>query len=56
MRVQFKLWPGQGPLIENSFRQRLVDALKQLDPAYADWMVVVTYRAIGLPGRENVSI
>jgi small conductance mechanosensitive channel len=56
MRVQFKLWPGQGPLIENSFRQRLVDALKQLDPGYADWMVVVTYRATGLPGRESVSI
>jgi small conductance mechanosensitive channel len=56
MRVQFKLWPGQGPLIENSFRQRLVDALKQIEPGYADWMVVVTYRATGLPGRENVSI
>jgi small conductance mechanosensitive channel len=56
MRVQFKLWPGQGPLIENSFRQRLVDALKQLDPGYADWMVIITYRAIGLPGRDSVSI
>lgn len=56
LRVQFKLWPGQGPLIENAFRQRLVDTLKQQDPAYADWMVVITYRAIGLPGRDSASI
>jgi small conductance mechanosensitive channel len=52
LRVQFKIWPGQGPLIENTFRQRVIDALKQLDPNYADWMVVVTYRAIDLGGTD----
>ena len=55
LRVQFKIWPGQGPLIETTFRQRITDALKRIDPAYADWMVVVTYRAIDLTGN-SVSI
>lgn len=55
IRVSFKIWPGQGPLIETAFRQRVIDALKQVDPNYADWMVVVTYRAIDL-AENNVSI
>jgi small-conductance mechanosensitive channel len=55
VRVEFKLWPGQGALIETTFRQRLVTLLKQLDPNYADWMVVVTYRATDL-AQANVSI
>lgn len=48
LRVQFEIWPGQGPLIETTFRQRVIDALKFIDPNYADWMVVVTYRAVNL--------
>jgi small conductance mechanosensitive channel len=55
VRVQFKIWPGQGPLIETTFKQRVTEAMKRLDPNYADWMVVVTYRAIDLAGT-NVSI
>jgi len=55
VRVDFKLWPGQGALIETTFRQRLVTLLKQFDPNYADWMVVVTYRATDL-AQANVSI
>jgi len=55
VRVEFKLWPGQGALIETTFRQRLVTLLKQFDPNYADWMVVVTYRATDL-AQANVSI
>jgi moderate conductance mechanosensitive channel len=55
VRVDFKLWPGQGALIETTFRQRIFNALKQVDPNYADWMVVVTYRAIDLAG-EDISI
>lgn len=46
MRVEFKIWSGQGPLIETTFKMRCVDALKPIEPAYADWMVVVTYRSI----------
>lgn len=56
LRVEFKLWPGQGALIETQFRQRVVDALKQIDPNYADWMVVVTYRSAGLSLDSGVSI
>ena len=48
IRVEFKIWPGQGALIENTFRQRVVQAVKEVEPNYADWMVVVTYRATGL--------
>jgi small conductance mechanosensitive channel len=55
VRIDFKIWPGQGALIETTFRQRLTTALKQFDPTYADWMVVVAYRAIDL-AQQNVSI
>ena len=44
-RVHFRIWPGQGGLIETTFRQEAVRAMKALDPTYADWQVPVTYRA-----------
>jgi moderate conductance mechanosensitive channel len=54
LRVQFKIWPGQGTLIENTFRQQINYAMKQFDPNYADWMVTVTYRTIKKsPVRSN---
>jgi moderate conductance mechanosensitive channel len=46
LRVQFKIWPGQGTLIETTFRQQISSAMKAFDPNYADWMVTVTYRTI----------
>jgi small conductance mechanosensitive channel len=55
VRVDFRVWPGQAALIENTFRQRIISALKQFDPNYADWMVPITYRAIDLI-EKNVSI
>jgi moderate conductance mechanosensitive channel len=45
-RVHFKIWPGQFGLIETTFRQRVISAMKAFDPNYADWQVPVTYRAI----------
>ncbi len=45
LRVQFRVWPGQ-TLIETAFRPQMVSAMKVLDPNYADWMVLVTYRSI----------
>jgi small conductance mechanosensitive channel len=48
-RVHFKIWPGQGGLIETTFRQEAVQAMKALDPTYADWQVPVTYRAAAAP-------
>lgn len=45
LRLKFRLWPGQGALLETAFKQRLLAALKAKVPDYADWMVTVTYRA-----------
>ncbi len=46
LRVHFKIWPGQGSLIETTFRQQMVRAMKAFDLNYADWQVPVTYRAM----------
>ena len=46
VRVHFKIWPGQGNLIETTFRQQIVSAMKTFSPNYADWQVPVTYRAM----------
>lgn len=46
LRVHFKIWPGQGSLIETTFRQQMVRAMKTLQSDYADWQVAVTYRAM----------
>jgi small conductance mechanosensitive channel len=45
VRVHFKIWPGQGNLIENTFRQEVVKAMLLFDRNYAAWQVPVTYRA-----------
>jgi small conductance mechanosensitive channel len=45
-RVHFKIWPGQGSLIETTFRQQMVSAMKIFNPNYTDWQVAVTYRAM----------
>jgi len=46
LRVHFKIWPGQGNLIETTFRQQMVSAMKAFRPEFADWQVAVTYRAM----------
>jgi small conductance mechanosensitive channel len=45
-RIHFKILPGQGGLIEKTFRLRVVSAMKAFDPNYAEWQVPVTYRAL----------
>jgi moderate conductance mechanosensitive channel len=45
LRTRFRIWPGQQSLVETALRQRTIAAMKELDPAFADWMVTVTYRA-----------
>lgn len=52
LRVRLVIWPGQGTLIETAFRQQILRAMKALDPDYADWQVVVTYRASAGPVPE----
>ena len=44
LRVKFRLWPGQGALIETSFKQRIILLMKQHYQEYADWMITVTYK------------
>jgi moderate conductance mechanosensitive channel len=51
VRVHFKIWPGQGSLIEATFRQQMVNALKTFRADYADWQVAVTYRAMTAPKK-----
>jgi len=44
LRIKFKLWPGQTNIIENTFKERVVLALKKSDADYASWMITVTYK------------
>ncbi len=53
VRVRFKIWPGQGGLIETTFRQQMVSAMRTFKPDYADWQVPVTYRAMDVSRRPN---
>jgi moderate conductance mechanosensitive channel len=46
LRIQFKIWPGQNAIIENTLVNQMVAAIKKFDPNYANWQIVVTYRAI----------
>jgi len=46
LRVHFKIWPGQGSLIETTFRQQIISSMRIFSPTYADWQVPVTYRAV----------
>ncbi|MCA1803477.1 MAG: hypothetical protein LC662_13595, partial [Rhodothermaceae bacterium] len=45
IRYKFKLWPGQGGLIETNFRQMALARLRGEYPDYADWMINITYRS-----------
>jgi small conductance mechanosensitive channel len=53
-RVHFRIWPGQGSLIETTFRQQVIKVMKDFDPAYADWQVPVTYRAVAAPKSASL--
>ena len=44
LRIKFKLWPGQINIIEETFKQRVVQALQKSDQDYASWMITVTYK------------
>ncbi len=42
-RFKFRIWPGRGSVLETILKQEIVQSLKEIDPAYADWMVAVSY-------------
>jgi hypothetical protein len=44
VRVKVKLWPGQIKIIEETFKERVVQLLKKSDADYASWMITVTYK------------
>lgn len=44
-RIEFRIWPGQGKILESSVKARIARRLKQLDPTYADSMITVHYRS-----------
>jgi len=44
LRIKFKLWPGQIKIIEETFKERVVQMLKNSDADYAPWMITVTYK------------
>ncbi len=44
LRIKFKLWPGQMKIVEETFKEMVVQMLKRPFPDYAGWMITVTYR------------
>ena len=44
LRIKVKLWPGQMKIIEETFKERVVQVLKKSYPDYAAWMITVTYK------------
>ena len=42
-RLIFQIWPGRGAPIESTYKQELINAIKMIDPSFADWMVSVNY-------------
>ena len=57
LRIKFRLWPGRTGLIETTFKQEILQVLREIDPSYADWMVAVNYeveeRAVAFPLRSR---
>jgi small conductance mechanosensitive channel len=41
LRIKFRVWPGRIAPLEQAFRNEIVNSLKILEPAYADWMVTI---------------
>jgi len=44
LRIKVKLWPGQIGIIEETFKERVVQVLKKSDADYASWMITVNYK------------
>ena len=44
-RIKFRIWPGQGAVLEKAVAAAIHQAMKEADPDYAEWMVTVHYRS-----------
>jgi small conductance mechanosensitive channel len=45
LRVKFRIWPGQGALLDQAVKPAICRAMRSLQPAVADWRVSVHHRA-----------
>ena len=43
LRIKFRIWPGRSTTLESTFKQEIVQSLKEIEPEFADWMVAVNY-------------
>ena len=43
LKIKFRIWPGQGTVLENNFRRELIESLKKIDPKFSDYMLVLNY-------------
>ncbi len=44
LRIKVKVWPGQIKIIEETFKERVVQLLTKSYADYASWMITVTYK------------
>ncbi|MEX2218928.1 MAG: mechanosensitive ion channel domain-containing protein [Phycisphaerales bacterium] len=54
-RVKFRIWPGQGGVIESAVRPRMIAGMRGIDPEFQDWMVTVHYKVEGAFQRRAIS-
>lgn len=45
LRIQLRIWPGQGAIAENFLKPSITQSLRELDSAYAEWMINLHYIA-----------
>ena len=43
VRLKFRIWPGRGAPLETTFKNALLQTLREAGMEYADWMVSVSY-------------
>ena len=55
LRIKFRIWPGRGAPLEGFFRQDLLQAIKEILPGYADWMVSVNYEVERYAPRKRAT-
>lgn len=51
LRIKYRIWPGQGAILEGPVAGAVMQTMKQLEPGYERWMVSVHYRSES-PGQD----
>jgi small conductance mechanosensitive channel len=55
-RTKFRIWPGQGAIVEGPVKAAMLQLLKSVDDEYADWMVTVHYRSEPTSGEPSLRL